>query len=233
MAATLALLRSPLLGPQAWEPVAEVLRSGGWSVLEQEGAAEAPVAPANVLERFLAGLPNDRDLVLVPHSNAGLYVPDLARSRPASGYIFVDAILPPDGGTVPVAPPDLVNGLESLADHVGTLPPWTAWWSDEDSSGLYPNATTRGRIAEQAPRIPLDYLRSTITLPPDWNHHPGAYLAFGDTYAGDRATALAHGWPTATMTGRHLHQLHQPGAVAARILALARQAGLELLGPSR
>jgi hypothetical protein len=74
---TFALLPSPLLGPEAWGPVAEVLRSGGWSVLEQPGAAEPPGAPGDVLKRFLAALPTDRDLVLVPHSNAGLYVPEL------------------------------------------------------------------------------------------------------------------------------------------------------------
>jgi hypothetical protein len=39
---TFALLPSPLLGSEAWGPVAEVLRSGGWSVLEQAGAAEPP-----------------------------------------------------------------------------------------------------------------------------------------------------------------------------------------------
>jgi hypothetical protein len=63
---TFALLPSPLLGPETWGPVAEVLRSGGWSVLEQPGAAEPPAAPGGVLKRFLAALPTDRDLVLVP-----------------------------------------------------------------------------------------------------------------------------------------------------------------------
>jgi hypothetical protein len=224
---TFALLPSPLLGPEAWGPVAEVLRSGGWSVLEQPGAAEPPGAPGEVLKRFLAALPTDRDLVLVPHSNAGLYVPELTRRRRVIGYVFVDAILPPDGGTVPVAPQHLVTELESLANESGMLPPWTAWWGDDDLRGLYPDPDTRGRIEEQAPRIPVRYLRSTISLPLNWNRYPGAYLAFGDTYAEDRATALALGWPTATITGRHLHQLHQPDVVAERILALARQAGLK------
>ena len=230
---TFALLPSPLLGPEAWGLVAEVLRSGGWSVLEQAGASEPPGAPGGVLKRFLAALPTDRDLVLVPHSNAGLYVPELTRKRRVIGYVFVDAILPPDGGTVPVAPQHLVTELESLADESGILPPWTAWWGEHDLRGLYPDPDTRGRIEEQAPRIPLRYLRSTISLPVNWNRYPGAYLAFGDTYAEDRATALALGWPTATITGRHLHQLHQPDVVAERILALARQAGLESLSPSR
>jgi hypothetical protein len=94
--------------------------------------------------------------------------------------------------------------------------------SDQASSGL-PNG--RG--------VPVRYLRSTISLPVNWNRYPGAYLAFGDTYAEDRASALALGWPTATITGRHLHQLHQPDVVAERILALARQAGLESLSPFR
>jgi hypothetical protein len=230
---TFALLPSPLLGPEAWGPVAEVLRSGGWSVLEQAGAAEPPGAPGDVLKRFLAALPPDRDLVLVPHSNAGLYVPELTRKRRVIGYVFVDAILPPDGGTVPVALQHLVTELESLADKSGILPPWTAWWGEDDLRGVYPDPDTRGRIEEQAPRIPVRYQRSTINLPLNWNSYPGAYLAFGDTYAEHRATALALGWPTATITGRHLHQLHQPDVVAEQILALARQAGLESLSPYR
>ncbi|HLM21753.1 MAG TPA: hypothetical protein VK390_09540 [Propionibacteriaceae bacterium] len=148
---TFALLPSPLLGSEAWGPVAEVLRSGGWSVLEQAGAAEPPGAPGGALKRFLAALPTDRDLVLVPHSNAGLYVPELTRMRRVIGYVFVDAILPPDGGTVPVAPRHLVTELESLADESDILPPWTAWWGEDDLRGLYSETDTRGRIEEQAP----------------------------------------------------------------------------------
>jgi hypothetical protein len=109
------------------------------------------------------------------HSNAGLYVPELTRKRRVIGYVFVDAILPPNGGTVPVAPQHLVTELESLADESGMLPPWTAWWGDDDLRGLYPDPDTRGRIEEQAPRIPVRYLRSTISLPVNWNRYPGAY----------------------------------------------------------
>lgn len=186
-------------------------------MLEQTDAAEPSVSPEGVLERFLAALPTDRNLVLVPHSNAGLYVPQLTLKRPVISYVFVDAILPPDGGTVSVAAQDLVSELKSLADDAGTLPPWTAWWGDEDLGDLYPDSATRGRIEQQAPHIPISYLRSTINLPVKWNRYPGAYLAFGDTYGDDRAAAQALGWPTATMTGRHLHQLHQPKVVAEQI----------------
>jgi hypothetical protein len=167
-----ALVPSPLLGPEAWGPVAQVLRSGGWSVLEPAGAAEPPSTPGGVLKRFLAALPTDRDLVLVPHSSAGLYVPELTRKGRVIGYVFVDAILPPDGGTVPVAPQHLVTELASLADESGILPPWTAWWGEDDLRGLYPDPDTRGRIEEQAPRIPVRYLRSTISLPMNWNRCP-------------------------------------------------------------
>jgi hypothetical protein len=46
---------------------------------------------------------------------------------------------------------------------------------DDDLRGLYPDPDTRGRIEEQAPRIPVRYLRSTISLPVNWNRYPGAY----------------------------------------------------------
>ena len=77
-----------------------------------------------------------------------------------------------------------------------------------------------GRTTTWVNGIGISLRRQEVVRQP--HRYPGAYLAFGDTYAEDRVTALALGWPTATITGRHLHQLHQPDVVAERILALAR-----------
>jgi hypothetical protein len=183
---TFALLPSPLLGPKAWDHRrgAALGRLVGAGAAGRHGAARRAGLRAEAVPRGTADGPG-------PRAGASQQRRTLrSRTHPKRrvvGYVFVDAILPPDGGTVPVAPQHLV---------------------------------TR-------------YLRSAISLPVNWNRYPGAYLAFGDTYAEDRATASAFGWPTATITGRHLHQLHQPDVVAERILALARQAGLESLSPSR
>src|SRR5262245_30080162 len=100
---TLALLPSPLLGPSVWAPVADCLRQRGWPVAVAPGPS-APRSAQNVLDAFLASLPGDRALVLVPHSNAGLYVPALSRRRTVVGTVFVDAALPPERGDAAPAP---------------------------------------------------------------------------------------------------------------------------------
>ena len=46
-----------------------------------------------------------------------------------------------------------------------------------------------------------------MPTPPGWERLPAAYLAFGDTYADERAEAVRRGWPVETLPGLHLHQL--------------------------
>ena len=69
----LVLLPSPLLGPAVWAPVAQALRSGGWSVTLPEPLTAAPHGPEDVL-RSWSNLMDD-GVALVVHSNAGLFVP--------------------------------------------------------------------------------------------------------------------------------------------------------------
>lgn len=95
MEPVLALLPSPLLGPAIWRPVGRRLSEAGWSVVEVPHASVTPRSADDVLRSFLAVLPTDRDVVLVPHSNAGLYVPRLTAHRRVVAYVFVDAGLPP------------------------------------------------------------------------------------------------------------------------------------------
>ena len=226
MEPTVALLSSPLLGSAAWRPVARHLRSMGVSVIEDSAPTESPRTPGDVAERFLHMLPDDRPLVLVPHSNAGLYVPCLARQRDVVGYVFVDAILPPaEGGRCPIAPEGLIEALAPLADAEGMLPPWTQWWSEDDLTGLYPDDHTRAEIENEAPRVSVDYVRSSIDIPTGWARYPGTYLAFGDTYAEDRRAAQARGWEVSSLNGQHLHQLHDPARVARQILRFVDKIG--------
>jgi hypothetical protein len=57
-----------------------------------------------VLAWFLGAIPADADVILVPHSNAGGYVPALAARRRVTGFVFADAVLPPASGTMPMVP---------------------------------------------------------------------------------------------------------------------------------
>jgi hypothetical protein len=228
----LALLPSPLLGPAVWSPVAADLADKGWPVVLPPRPPAPPRSPDDVLRHLLAALPADRDLVLVPHSNAGLYVPALTMRRRVEGYVFVDARLPPAAGEVPLAPPDLVDALTEKTDRDdhrdsgGLLPPWTRWWDEADVAALFPDTHTRERVEAEQWRIPMTYFRSTVPVPTGWDRKPGAYLAFGETYASERERAANRNWPVSTVPGDHLHQLVDPAGVASALNRLLAAIGL-------
>jgi len=179
-------LPSPLLGPAVWQPVVEVLTRRGWQVTTAAHASVAPVNSPDVLREFLGAVPAGWNVVLVAHSNAGLYV-------------------------------GLVEFLRPLADSSGLLPGWTNWWDESDLEGLFPSALTRARVEDEQRRLPLTYFQETLPVPVGWADRPGAYLAFGDTYAVEREAARARGWPVTTLPGEHLHMLIAPEQVASAI----------------
>lgn len=214
-----ALLPSPLLGPVAWEPVAEVLEDRGWDVVIASVPAR-PSGPGDVLRCLLDALPTERPLVLVPHSNAGLYVPAIVAQREVAAVAFVDAALPGDGESTPMCPPHLRKILADIADSAGLLPPWTQWWGETDLAPLFPSTQVRDRIEAGQPRLPLAYFDAALPTAPGWETRPIGYLAFGDTYAAERERAAEAGWTVATLSGAHLHMLVDPAEVAASVLGL-------------
>lgn len=222
---TLALLASPLLGPAVWRPVADVLTDRGWGAVVCSAGAPVRTA-ADVLHAFLAALPTDRDLVLVPHSNAGAYLPELMRHRRVVAAVFVDAVLPPPGGEVPLAPPAFLELLRRKADGEGVLPVWTSWWDEADVAPLFPDVRTRAAVEREQPRLPLSYFEGTLPVPQGWDERPAAYLAFGDTYDEERQDAVRRGWPVTTLAGTHLHLLADPDQVAAELVALMTRLGV-------
>ncbi len=221
MTPTLVLLPSPLLGPALWGPVAQELAGRGQPVAIVPPAAGAR-APSDVLDAWLAALPTDDDLVLVPHSNAGAYVPELVSRLSVVGAVFVDAVLPPPHGELRLAPPALLPHLRELAGADGLLPVWTQWWDEAEVAGLFPDAATRDRVEQEQQRLPLTYFEQVLDVPAGWDALPACYLAFGDTYAGERADAAGRGWSTRTLAGHHLHPLTEPAQVAGAVLDLLR-----------
>jgi hypothetical protein len=221
----LALLPSPLLGPATWTPVAERLRDAGWPVTTPD--LPVPVCtPGDVLRSFLASVPEADDVALVPHSNAGLYVPGLTRRRRVTACVFVDAALPPAEGRAPLAPAALYGFLQTLADPDGLLPPWTQWWGASDVDGLFPDRPARARVEAEQQRLPLEYFAASLDPDPGWSETPAAYLAFGDTYDDERRQAAGLGWPVRSLPGRHLHMLVDPGAVALAVTDLLAVLGI-------
>ncbi|HEU4421304.1 MAG TPA: hypothetical protein VFR67_02055 [Pilimelia sp.] len=226
MGIVVALLPSPLLGPAVWQPVADRLSGYGRAVLPVPVLRTAPLTPDRVLRHFLDVLPAGADLVLVPHSNAGLYVPALSAHHRVIAYSFVDAGLPPRHGHVPLAPPGAYEFLREKADDEGLLPPWTQWWEAADVAPLFPSADVRRRVEREQQRLPLSYFAGTLPVPSGWDDRPGTYVAFGDTYADDRLAASRRGWPVTTLPGGHLHTLIDPERVAAEIDTFLTAVGL-------
>ena len=96
------LVHSPSVGPLTWAPVATQLEARGWrsvvpSLLDVADAGP-PFWPRVVddVTAVVSGLSPHQPVVLVAHSNAGLFMPLLASnvSRPVLGCLFVDAALP-------------------------------------------------------------------------------------------------------------------------------------------
>lgn len=219
MIPTIALLPSALLGPAVWQPVREQLRAAGGDVIVAGAPGASGTSVDEVLRWYLDSLPTDRDYVLVPQSNAGLYVPAITAQRSVTGLVFVDAILPPQQGTIPVAPQRLREMLQTLAEPDGELPVWTSWWPPEEVAALFPSDQVRAEVSAQQQRFPLSYFAQRVTVVPGWSDRPAGYLAFGDAYHTERVTAKSWGWRSARLDGGHLHMLNAPDEVTA---ALAR-----------
>ena len=224
----LVLMTSPLLGSSLWAPVAATLRDRGWDV-------SVPVlsrflrTPDDVVRGFLDGIPDQPDLVLVPHSNAGLYVAAVAAARSVRSVravVFADAGMPAGSPTTMTAPQSFRDFIGRLPVVDGLLPPWTQWWPREDLDTLFPDTLTRESVEADEPRLPPSYFDCVVPSPPGWDELRAAYLAFGDTYADERSVAAARGWPVETLPGGHLHLLVDPVGTADALVRLLGRTGV-------
>jgi hypothetical protein len=233
MPASFVLVHSPSVGPRTWEPVARRLTELGWHAvvpsLLRVGEGGPPFWP-RVVDAVRAGLDTsgqNHGVVLVAHSNAGLFIPVITAALPGQvlGCIFVDAALPPSSGTAPVVPPEWLALLQGKASG-GLLPRWTDWWDEDEVAPLFPDQQTRRAVIEEQPRSPLSYYEASVPAPAGWDARPCAYLLFGPPY--DEAATEAHGrgWIVEQLPGGHLHQLVDPDGVARLLLAIADQMGV-------
>jgi hypothetical protein len=232
--AVFVLVHSPSVGPATWQPVARCLAEAGERVAVP---SLLPVGdgPPPYWERVVAavagdlsGLDQAEPLVLVGHSNAGVFVPVLVSGlgRPVARCIFADATVPALRGSTPMAPADFLPFLRGLTGPDGRLPRWTDWWDEADTASMYPDADSRAAMTAQEPRLPLDYYLEQVPAPASWSDRRCGYLRFSAGYESEAELARQRGWPVRTVPGEHLHQLVDPMGVSQVIRELAEDAGL-------
>ncbi|MCK7622377.1 alpha/beta hydrolase [Streptomyces sp. RS10V-4] len=228
MKPTFVLVHSPSVGPLTWQPVAERLGAAGYRVrvpsLLHVGRGAPPFWPrvVSAVRDDLAPVPADSPLVLVVHSNAGLFLPTLRTGidHPVAASVFVDAALPARRGPTPVAPPELLEFLRPMAVH-GRLPRWTDWWDEADVAPMFSDPALRQRVVAEQPRLPLSYYEQRIPVPDAWEDHPCSYLLFGPPYEEAAAEARDRGWRVGHLPGAHLHQIVDPDGTARHLVELA------------
>ena len=234
MAVRFVLIQSPSVGPRTWHQSPAACRAGLEAIVPSllHVTDHGPPFWPRVVDVVRAGLgtaEQGQGLVLVAHSNAGLFIPVITMALPGQvrGCIFVDAALPPASGAAPVAPPELLALLRDKASG-GRLPRWTDWWDEEEVAALFPDQATRQAVTEEQPRFPLAYYEASVPVPAGWDAQRCAYLLFGPPYDELASEARGRGWLVEQLPGKHLHQLVDPDGVARLLLAIADQMG----GPS-
>jgi hypothetical protein len=230
MDAAFVLVHSPLVGPLTWAPVAAALTASGAAAVVPSllGVTDAPPpfwpSIAGRVADAAAGLPSGAALIVVAHSNAGYFVPVIvdAVRRPVAGCVFVDGALPARTGPTRVVAPGLLDQLRPRVVD-GRLPQWSAWWPGTDAAPMFPDPQTQRAVEAEQPRLPLTYYEQQVPVPAGWDAVPCGYLQFSEHYAPKAQDARERGWDVERIPGLHLHQLVDPGAVTAQLLALARR----------
>lgn len=166
--AGIVLIPSAVLGPATWQPVSQILQRRGRRVrvpsLQPVARGSPPYWPAGV--EAIVRSAGEAPVVLVPHSNAGRYVPAVidALGEQVRGVVFVDAELPGAGGY------SHRDALNALAGTDGRLPPWTSWSADAGSST--PRCVPGSRPSRG--RMPLAYYDNLSYASPNQSRRTAA-----------------------------------------------------------
>jgi pimeloyl-ACP methyl ester carboxylesterase len=174
-----------------------------------------------IVRAATSGVPDP--IVLVGHSGGGLLLPAIADATvpEVARLIFVDSGVPATRGETPLATPEFLEHLRSLAIE-GVLPPWSSWWGEEAMTELVPDEATRAALVSELPSLPLSYFEQSSPSPAGWDRVECAYLLFSDAYREQADEAGRRGWRVEEISGaQHLHTVVDPVAVTDALLRLA------------
>jgi pimeloyl-ACP methyl ester carboxylesterase len=233
---TVVLVHSPFLGPASLRPLADALGAHGQPTVLLDLRVTVAAAPvhARMIGSFAdavgeAGL--TELVVLVGHSGAGPLLPAFADAldEPVTGLVFLDAGLPTPGRSWrETVPAELFTSLRDKSRE-GLLPRWPEWFEPDPLPRLVPDTVLRAQIAEEAPEVPLAFLKEPRPSV-EWTG-PAAYLQLSSAYDADAAAAMRLGWPVRRLHTHHLAAATEPELVADALLGLlaelARHTGLD------
>jgi len=222
---TIVLVHSPFLGPASLRPLADALAARGRPTVLLDLRVTVAAAPvhARMIGSFAdavseAGL--TEPAVLVGHSGAGPLLPAFADAldEPVAGLVFLDAGLPTPGRSWrETVPAQLYTSMRDRSRD-GLLPPWPDWFEPDPLPRLVPDTVLRAQIAEEAPEVPLAFLKEARPSV-EWTG-PAAYLQLSGAYDADAAAAKKLGWPVRRLDAHHLAPATEPDAVADALLRL-------------
>jgi len=222
----IVLVHSPLLGPFAWESLANSLGNISRQTLCPDLTPCLTKTPPywDCMVDAVRRSSRDRPVVLVGHSGAGPLLPALSPAFGLiEGYVFVDAGLPHPGrsflGNLPV---ELAATLRARED-AGWLPPWSEWWPPAVLADLLPDDRQRLAFSERCPRLPFALFEEPMPAAPWWPDAPCGYLRLSPAYADLADEARGLGWPVRELASHHLGMLTDPQTVARELMALASE----------
>lgn len=224
----IALLHSPLSGPYAWEPVAEVMRQRGYRVVvpDMKFDGTPPVWKQNVdaaVAAVGAAFEPGTAVAFAGHAGAGQLFGHIgagiaARDLSVASYVLVDAGFPTSGSS-------RLEQLEStghpFAAELREI--WTSgklfpsdFWTLPSFKQLIPDDTKRAKVLEEMQQLPDDYWTETIPDSGNWPDAPVAALLFiQNAYQATSNAAREKGWPLLELAnGNHWSMLMYPDIAA-------------------
>lgn len=231
MPLTFVLVHSPIVGPDTWQPTAELLRRRGHAAVVPELVDDGSPPfweqhVAAVVAEVEAATQPDYALVIAAHSGAGQLLAHIAVScngtgRDVAALLLVDAGLPPEDTSrfdqLRQEAPAFAAELEALFDAGEAFPDW----SDAQLSALVPDAARRRALVGGIRQQPRSYWEEVIPAVPGWAQAPCAALLLSDGYETTAAAARARGWPLRRLdVDNHFAMLADPDAVADELVEL-------------